>query len=150
MTKNKESVYFIHSLIKSLVKTEWLEIKRVNPLLNTRHKVVGCGYKAGVQKRANPPYYFAIPPPFSCYQTLNVRADETNRLSLSQGPGFLSLGCCFIQGKQPQRPRVSEEAVYSGGGVGRGCLCAEAPIISFIYGGRKKSQPPAASSISHY
>ena len=68
----------------------------------------------------------------------------------SQGPGFLSLGCCFIQGKQPQRPRVSEEAVYSSGGVGRGCLCAEAPIISFIYGGRKKSQPPAASSISHY
>ena len=99
-----------------------------------------------------PPYFFAIPPPFSCYQTLNVRADETNRLSLSQGPGFLSLGCCFIQGKQPQRPRVSEEAVYSGGGGGggRGCLCAEAPIISFIYGGRKKSQPPAASSISHY
>ena len=103
-----------------------------------------------VFRRGLTPYFFAIPPPFSCYQTLNVRADETNRLSLSQGPGFLSLGCCFIQGKQPQRPRVSEEAVYSGGGVGRGCLCAEAPIISFIYGGRKKSQPPAASSISHY
>ena len=39
--------------------------------------------------------------------------------------------------------RVSEEAVQSGGR-------AEAPIISFIYGGRKKSQPPAASPISYY